>query len=106
MEQPNNQTQRSEQDRHSLNDRTGDLKDSKRDEERLKPDEAIIDLPDVKDIPGQEHIHPPALGELADTTISSADEEGEGLFDDTDNDSYSLNKGDTSQNDNSTQGNP
>ncbi len=32
-------------------------------------------LPDVKDIPGQEHIHPAPLGELADTTISSADEE-------------------------------
>ena len=105
MEQRNN-PQRSEQERQPLNDRTSDLQDSKRDQERLKPDEAIIDLPDVKDIPGQEHIHPPALGELADTTISSADEEGEGVFDDTDDDTYSLNKGDTSQTDNSTQGNP
>ncbi len=105
MKQPNNQ-QRSDQEKQSLNDRTGDLHDSKRDQERLKPDETTIDLPDVKDIPGQEFIHPPALGELADTTISSADEEGEGLFNDADNDPYSLNKGEATQNDNSTQGNP
>ena len=32
-------------------------------------------LPDVKDIPGQENIKPAPLGELADTTISSDDEE-------------------------------
>jgi hypothetical protein len=87
------------------NERTGDLQDSPRDQERLKPDEAIIDLPDVKDIPGQEYIHPPSLGELADTTISSDDEEGTGLFDD-DSDAYSLNKEDEPGNDNSTQGNP
>lgn len=104
-QQPNNQ-QRSDQEKPSLNDRTSDLQDSKRDQERLKPDETTIDLPDVKDIPGQEFIHPPALGELADTTISSADEEGEGLFSDTDHDPYSLNKGDATQNDSSTQGNP
>jgi hypothetical protein len=60
----------------------GDLQDSPRDRERLQPDEATLDLPDVKDIPGQEFIHPPSLGELADTTISSDDEEGVGLFDD------------------------
>jgi hypothetical protein len=29
----------------------------------------------VNDIPGQEHVHPPSLGELADVTISSDDEE-------------------------------
>jgi len=96
----------SEEIRQPLSDRTGDLQDSQRDQERLKPDETMIDLPDVEDIPGQEHIHPPTLGELADTTISSADEEGEGLFDETNNDPYSLNKEDTSQNDNSTQGTP
>ena len=27
-----------------------------KDKKRIKPDEGIIDLPDVKDIPGQEHI--------------------------------------------------
>jgi hypothetical protein len=58
-----------------------DLKDSKRDEERLKPDTATIDMPEVKDIPGQEHVHVPPMGELADTTASSDDEEGKGLLD-------------------------
>jgi len=52
-----------------------DLQDSASDEERIQPEETSIELPDVKDIPGQEHIHVPPLGELADTTISSADEE-------------------------------
>lgn len=59
-----------------------DIHDSTRDEERLKPDRATIDLPEVKDIPGQENVHVPPLGELADTTISSDDEEGKGIFDD------------------------
>jgi len=39
-----------------------------------KPDR--INLPDAEDIPGQEHITPAPLGELADTTASSDDEEG------------------------------
>jgi len=52
-----------------------DLTDSPSDIERLKPEETIIDLPDVSDIPGQEHVHVPPIGELADTTISSDDEE-------------------------------
>lgn len=55
--------------------RNADLQDSKRDEERLKPDEAILDLPDVSDIPGQENITVAPLGEIADITISSDDEE-------------------------------
>jgi hypothetical protein len=45
-----------------------------------------IDLPEVKDIPGQEHIKPPRINEMADTTASSADEEGEGLLDEINND--------------------
>lgn len=102
----NNKRSPEQEDQPLMNERTGDLSDSPRDQERLQPDEAIIDLPDVKDIPGQEHIHPPSLGELADTTISSDDEEGVGLFGDDTDEIYSLNKGDTSQNDNSTQGNP
>jgi hypothetical protein len=63
-----------------------DIADSPRDTERLQGDFAILDLPDVEDIPGQENIHVPPLGMLADTTISSADEEGDGLFDDDDDD--------------------
>lgn len=52
-----------------------DLKDSPSDEERLKPETGSIELPEVKDIPGQEHVHMPPLGELGDTTTSSDDEE-------------------------------
>ncbi len=59
-----------------------DLPDNPHDAERLKPETAIIDLPDVEDIPGQENVKPMPMGELADTTISSDDEEGVGLFDD------------------------
>ncbi|HEX7844783.1 MAG TPA: hypothetical protein VF476_03220, partial [Chitinophagaceae bacterium] len=50
----------------------------------LKPESTEMDLPDVKDIPGQEFIRPPDPKAFADTTISSADEEGknvEGLMD-------------------------
>lgn len=46
-----------------------------------KPREYFMDMPEVKDIPGQEHVHVPPLGELADTTASSADEEGYGVLD-------------------------
>lgn len=67
-----------------------DLTDPQRDQDRLKPEEVTIDLPDVKDIPGQEFVHAPPLGMLADTTISSADEEGEGLFDDEEEDDTDL----------------
>ncbi len=59
-----------------------DLPDSDQDRKKLEPQETFIDLPDVKDIPGQEFVHAPPLGMLADTTVSSADEEGEGLFED------------------------
>ncbi len=62
--------------------RKDDLPDSKRDEEKLKGDEGILDLPDAEEIPGQEHIRVAPLGELADVTISSADEEGEGILGD------------------------
>ena len=58
-----------------------DLKDSYRDEQRLKPDQATLELPEVKDIPGQEHIRVAPLGDLRDITASSADEEGKGVLD-------------------------
>ena len=62
--------------------RNTDLPDSVRDEKELENDEATLDLPDVKDIPGQEHIHPPKMREYSDTTVSSADEEGENVWTD------------------------
>ncbi|HUB59808.1 MAG TPA: hypothetical protein VL978_03840 [Puia sp.] len=42
-----------------------------------KKDKNTIDMPEVRDIPGQEHVRAPRLGELADQTASSADEEGD-----------------------------
>ena len=66
----------------SKNERAiNDLPESKRDKELLKPDEGTLDLPEVKDIPGQEHVRPLPPGEMADTTISSSDEEASELLD-------------------------
>jgi len=56
------------------------LRDSAKDRKKLRPDEATLELPDVEDIPGQENIKPPKLREMQDATISSADEEGTGIF--------------------------
>ena len=58
-----------------------DLPDSPADSEKLQTEESFIDLPDVKDIPGQEFVNTPPVGALGDTTISSADEEGASVFD-------------------------
>jgi len=59
-----------------------DIHDSPQDEEHMKQEVFTIDLPDVSDIPGQEHVHVPQLNQFADVTIASDDEEGEGLFND------------------------
>jgi hypothetical protein len=50
-----------------------------------RSEETRMDLPEVRDIPGQEHVRPPKMKEFADTTISSDDEEGKGVLDDNDN---------------------
>lgn len=63
------------------------LDDSADDRKHLKPDESALDLPEVRDIPGQEHVHVPPLGELADITLSSDDEEGKRVFDSDDTES-------------------
>ena len=63
-----------------------DIHDSPADEEKMKSETVTIDLPDVSDIPGQENIVVPVIGEMADTTISSDDEEGVGFFDDDEED--------------------
>ena len=59
-----------------------DLPDNENDSKKLEAEETYIDLPDVKDIPGQEFVHAPPLGALGDTTISSDDEEGLSVFGD------------------------
>lgn len=58
----------------------GDLPDSNQDQQKLSSEESFIDLPDVKDIPGQEFVNAPPVGSLGDTTISSDDEEGTSVF--------------------------
>jgi len=63
-------------------DGSSDLRDSAKDRAKMVPEYTTIDLPDVKDIPGQENIVPLPLGELADDTIASADEEADELFGD------------------------
>ena len=63
-------------DADKLRSAATDLTDSRQDREKLGPETTIIDLPDVEDIPGQEHIKPPTLESFVDDTISSADEEG------------------------------
>jgi len=61
--------------------KTGDLTDVKKDQQQ-SPESFTMDMPEVKDIPGQENIVPPKFREMQDTTISSAGEEGEGILDD------------------------
>lgn len=58
-----------------------DLTDPQKDQAKLKPDVADIELPEVKDIPGQERISPIPLRGLSDITPSSSDEEGVGIVD-------------------------
>ncbi|HUR12457.1 MAG TPA: hypothetical protein VM012_13865 [Flavitalea sp.] len=82
---------------HHDNARTNDISDSQRDKERLRKEETFIDLPDVKDIPGQENITVPPLGELSDVTISSDDEEGRGVLDDEDDQRVSVRESDVSK---------
>ena len=60
--------------------RQNDIADSPGDSKRLQPESANLNLPDVKDIPGQKHVHVPKLRGAGDTTISSDDEEGKGIF--------------------------
>jgi hypothetical protein len=59
-----------------------DLSDSKKDQQKMESEEIVIDMPEVKDIPGQENIKVPRMREMEDVTISSDDEEGKGILDD------------------------
>lgn len=61
-------------------DELSDQVDSPHDREELEKETVDITIPDVHEIPGQEDFVPAPLGELSDNTISSADEEGEDIF--------------------------
>jgi hypothetical protein len=57
-----------------------DIADSPEDQKRLRPDKGLMQLPEIKDIPGAARSGKNAGLLPGDTTISSADEEGEELF--------------------------
>lgn len=61
---------------------TADITDSKRDQERMKPENTVIDMPEVSDIPGQENVAPLPPGTGRVSTPASDDEEGVGVIDD------------------------
>ena len=61
-----------------------DIQDSPEDQEKLKPEETILDLPELKDIPGAIRSTKNASLLPGDTTISSSDEEGDDLLGDDD----------------------
>jgi hypothetical protein len=61
-----------------------DISDSPEDQKKLKPDEAILDLPELKDIPGAGRSGKNDSQLPGDTTISSADEEGDELLEEND----------------------
>ena len=69
-----------ENNKNVSNERLSDEIDSPEDIEKMQSEATEMMMPGVEDIPGQENIVPPALGELGDTTISSADEEGDDIF--------------------------
>jgi hypothetical protein len=58
----------------------------------MEPEFFTIDIPNVNDIPGQENVSPLPLGELAGTTVSSVDEEGEDIFEDDNNEVADIDK--------------
>ncbi|ULT45435.1 hypothetical protein KRR40_20485 [Niabella defluvii] len=59
---------------------SSDIHDSEKDREKLKPEETVINLPDVEDIPGQANVKPPETNQEENLTIASDDEEGVGIF--------------------------
>lgn len=87
--QPNEDEALNEQNhsiKHAKKNMNTDLPDNEHDTARMQPEEVILDLPDVSEIPGQEHIHVPRIKEMQDVTIASDDEEGVGIFGDEEDD--------------------
>jgi hypothetical protein len=62
-----------------------DITDSTEDQEKLKGDQGILNLPEIKDIPGAGRSGKNVTQLPGDSTISSADEEGDELLEDNDN---------------------
>ncbi|HEY4155012.1 MAG TPA: hypothetical protein VGM24_06285 [Puia sp.] len=70
------------------NEAASDLTDPKKDREKLKGDRGTLDLPELKDIPGQKKKGLSAGVPPGDTTISSADEEGDDVLGNEDEDAF------------------
>jgi len=54
-----------------------DLTDPEKDQQKLQGDQGTMGLPELEDIPGQKNTDPSLRVPPGDTTISSADEEGD-----------------------------
>ena len=78
--------------KHAKKNLNTDLPDNEHDIARMQPEEVILDLPDVNEIPGQEHIHVPRMKEMQDVTIASDDEEGVGIFGDDEDEFIEVNE--------------
>lgn len=63
-----------------IKNKLSDQVDPPGDKKKMKRETTVVNIPDPRDIPGQEHVRPMPPGEMADTTVSSADEEGSDLF--------------------------
>ena len=70
-----------ENNKNLSKDELSDEIDSPQNREELKDIPTHVDIPDAHEIPGQENFEPAPLGDLAGTTISSSDEEGDEVFD-------------------------
>ncbi len=62
----------------------GDISDSPEDQEKLKGDQSVLELPELNDIPGASHPGINPLFTPVNNTVSSADEEGDELLDEND----------------------
>lgn len=58
-----------------------DITDPEKDRQKMGPETSYLDLPELKDIPGQENVKPAPLDGIGDVTASSADEEGKRVLD-------------------------
>ena len=70
-----------EKNNDASNERLSNEIDSAEDIQKMQAEETEIMMPGVEDIPGQENVVTPMAGELGEPTISSADEEGDAIFD-------------------------
>ena len=71
-----------ENNKNNKRDQLSDEIDSPHDRKEMQQEIVNVKIPNAHDIPGQKDFIPAPVGEMADTTISSSDEEGDDIFDD------------------------